>query len=181
MSDLLKIDDKAILSVLLYQFLHGKSAYSSFKEFNKVVKDNFISRDDFKFWFDRFSSGKLDEEDDNLSISDMKKMLSDDKHRLKACIFFEYLKEIDKILIPEFCHEEVFVAYKRMSQVTLLKLHHIESWYFPPIYPFDYHAIYNRFGPIEDGGARDLDIPNTNAYYKIIFGWDKTSMKKRIY
>ncbi|UMM37708.1 hypothetical protein L5515_009386 [Caenorhabditis briggsae] len=64
---------------------------------------------------------------------------------------------------------------------TLLKLHHIESWYFPPIYPIDYHAIYNRFGPIEDGGARDLDIPNTNAYYKIIFGWEKTSMKKRIY
>ncbi|UMM37710.1 hypothetical protein L5515_009387 [Caenorhabditis briggsae] len=115
MSISLKTDDKSILSVLLYQFLSEKSAYSSFKEFNKVVKDNFISRDDFKFWFDRFSSGKLDEEEDDLSISDLKSVLSDDKHRLRACIFFETLKE--KRSIEKSNDEKVTDAYNRLSKV----------------------------------------------------------------
>ncbi|PIC29611.1 hypothetical protein B9Z55_021135 [Caenorhabditis nigoni] len=115
MSNPLKTDEKAILSVLLYQFLHEKSTYSSFKEFNKVVRDNFISLDDLEFWFTRFENGKFDERDDDFSISDFKSMLSDDKHRLRACIFFEFLKEIR--MKSEFRHDAVFAAYKRMSKV----------------------------------------------------------------
>ncbi|PIC29610.1 hypothetical protein B9Z55_021134 [Caenorhabditis nigoni] len=115
MSNPLITDDKAILSVLLYQFLHGKSAYSSFKQFNEVVKDNFIDLNDFKFWFKRFKNGKFDERDDNFSISDFKSMLSDDKHCLRACIFFEYLKEIQ--MKSEFHHNDAFVVYKRMNEV----------------------------------------------------------------
>ncbi|CAO4381501.1 unnamed protein product [Caenorhabditis nigoni] len=117
MSNPLKTDDKAILSVLLYQFLHEKSAYSSFEEFNKVVKDNFIELDDFEFWFKRFENGKYDERDDSFSISDFKSELSNDKHCLRACIFFEYLKENKIKSKTEFHHNDVFVVYKRMSKV----------------------------------------------------------------
>ncbi|ULT91946.1 hypothetical protein L3Y34_009552 [Caenorhabditis briggsae] len=127
MSISLKTDDKSILSVLLYQFLSEKSAYSSFKEFNKVVKDNFISRDDFKFWFDRFSSGKLDEEEDDLSISDLKSILSDDKHRLRACIFFETLKE--KRSIEKSNDKKVTDAYNRLSKVIDIDFSEFSSWF----------------------------------------------------
>ncbi|PIC29607.1 hypothetical protein B9Z55_021132 [Caenorhabditis nigoni] len=115
MSNPLITDDKAILSVLLYQFLRRKSAYLSFKEFNEVVKDNFIDLNDFKFWFKRFKNGKFDERDDYFWISDFKSMLSDDKHCLRACIFFEYLNEIQ--MKSEFHHGDVFAAYKKMNEV----------------------------------------------------------------
>ncbi|CAO4381502.1 unnamed protein product [Caenorhabditis nigoni] len=115
MSNPLETDDKSIVSVLLYQFLQGKSAYSSFKQFNKVVKDNFISLDDFEFWFNRFVIGKFDEKDEIFWISDFKNMLSDDKHCLRACIFFEYLKEIQ--MKSDFRHDDMFAAYKRMNEV----------------------------------------------------------------
>ncbi|PIC29612.1 hypothetical protein B9Z55_021136 [Caenorhabditis nigoni] len=117
MSNILKTDDKTILSVILYQFLHGKSAYSSFKEFNSVVKDNFIDLDDFEFWFNRFENGKFDEKDDIFSISDFKRMLSDDQHCLRACIFFEYLKENKIKSETEIRDEEVLSVYMRMHEV----------------------------------------------------------------
>ncbi|PIC29686.1 hypothetical protein B9Z55_021193 [Caenorhabditis nigoni] len=128
MSISLKTDDKSILSVLLYQFLSEKSAYFSFKEFNKVVRDNFISRDDFKFWFDRFSSGKLDEEDDNLSISDLESTLSDDKHRLRACIFFETLKE-KRIRIEKSNDEKGSDAYNRLCKVMNIDFSNFSFWF----------------------------------------------------
>ncbi|CAO4381503.1 unnamed protein product [Caenorhabditis nigoni] len=174
MSNLLRTDDKAIQSVLLYQFLQGKSSYFSFEEFNNIVRDNFLRLDVFKFWFKRFENGKFDEKDDNFSISDFKIMLSDDKHCLRACIFFEYLKEI--LMKSGFHHGDVFAAYKRMSKVIDIDYPEFDFCFYRFI-----NGVFNldfEYNPAQIFSFSDLSLKTIKRIVKKLDFLDRCRIRK---
>ncbi|CAL2046875.1 unnamed protein product [Caenorhabditis brenneri] len=106
MTEFLKNNPIALRHCLLYEFLQARYIEKAFSDFCDIIGNDFIKREEFQKWFDRFKQGIFD--DIIEPIADMRDILRNDEHAHRTCILYESLKNkrIEKNIEKGFEHSK---------------------------------------------------------------------------
>ncbi|CAL2046683.1 unnamed protein product [Caenorhabditis brenneri] len=90
MAAYLKNNPVALRHCLLYEYLQRNACKRAFTNFRDTIGSDVFTEKEFRSYFSQFRKRKI--EGYSRPITDMRDVLRDDEHALRACILYEYLK-----------------------------------------------------------------------------------------
>ncbi|CAL2046881.1 unnamed protein product [Caenorhabditis brenneri] len=90
MADYLKSNPVALRHCLLYEYLQRNPYKRAFTNIRDTIGNDVFSEEELRSYFSQFRKRKMD--GDDRRIADMRDVLRNDKHALRACILYEFFK-----------------------------------------------------------------------------------------
>uniref|UniRef100_A0A1I7UEJ2 HTH_48 domain-containing protein n=1 Tax=Caenorhabditis tropicalis TaxID=1561998 RepID=A0A1I7UEJ2_9PELO len=175
-------DDRFIRSCILYDVKRKKSFIESYEDFRAAFGQNLISRDDFHFWYSRFSEGHRDLDFERNPENPPTPMT--DKQKFALGIVSKYLGLRDQLRLPKitkemYSHDRIYSDRKNYEMLDFM----ISADFIAVKYTKDIQVIYKLPYSEAKGKYMIVDVdPIGRLYMDLRYViWSKVNRFERIH